>query len=44
MEIVIVGGNLFSLLCADLLSKNHKILILEINPEQDFQLIFRLCI
>ena len=36
MEIVIIGGNLFSLLCADLLSKNHKILILEINPEPGF--------
>ena len=36
MEIVIIGGNLFSLLCADLLSKKHKILILEINPEPGF--------
>lgn len=36
MEIVIIGGNLFSLLCADLLSKNHKIMVLEINPEPGF--------
>lgn len=36
MEITIIGGNLFSLLCADILSKNHNIHVLEINPEPGF--------